>query len=445
VNDRLAILQQYLVTKYLRRFISRQQLLAWQHTKVVKLLADILPKSQFYRELYAGLNVRDWQTLPIIDKSIMMANFDRLNTAGVLKDRAFDLAIEAETTRDFQPTIDGYTIGLSSGTSGNLGLFLVSQTERQLWAGTILAKALPRSIFSAERIAFFLRANSNLYETISRQRIRFKYFDLLEPLQHHIDRLNQIAPTILVAPPSMLRLLADAHSQGTLHITPSKIISVAEVLDPIDEGYIRTSFDRQVHQIYQCTEGFLASTCERGTLHLNEDIVVIQKEYIDRELGKFMPIITDFNRRTQPIIRYRLDDILTERREPCPCGSVFTAIDRIEGRCDDIFWLPSLTSEKLIPVFPDFIRSAIITASNELQAYRAVQISPDRIEVSMRVAPELSQSIASQIHRSLLDLFARSHSQLPTIVFVEYQDVDRHLKMRRIQRQFNINDRTDSD
>jgi putative adenylate-forming enzyme len=438
VIDRLAIIQQYLLTKYWRRFSSRQQLLAWQNTKVFDLLVDILPKSRFYRDRYSGSDLQNWQTLPIIDKSIMMANFDDLNTVGITKERAFSLAIEAETTRDFQPTIDGYTIGLSSGTSGNRGLFLVSQTERRLWAGTILAKALPRSIFTAERIAFFLRANSNLYETIPRQRIRFEYFDLFEPVECHIDRLNQIAPTILVAPPSMLRLIADAKVKGILKINPHKIISVAEVLDPIDERYLRDCFDRQIHQIYQCTEGFLASTCEYGTLHLNEDIVVIQKEYIDRHLGKFMPIITDFNRRTQPIIRYRLDDILTERQTPCPCGSVFTAIETIDGRCDDLFWLPHLTSEQQIPIFPDFIRRAIMTASADIQAYRAVQISPDRIEISIRVSPELHVSISSKIERSLLDLFTRSHCQLPSIAFVEYRDVDRHLKMRRILRQFNI-------
>ncbi|PSB50080.1 F390 synthetase-related protein, partial [Chamaesiphon polymorphus] len=376
MNDKLAILRQYLVTKYVRKFKSRQQLSAWQNTKVINFLAEILPKSRFYRDRYQGLDLSDWQTFPIVYKSAMMANFDDLNTVGITKDSAFKLAIEAETTRNFTPTIQGYTIGLSSGTSGNRGLFLVSPAERQLWAGTILAKALPHSIFTPERIAFFLRANSNLYETVQRQRIRFEYFDLFAAVENHLERLNKIDPTILVAPPSMLRLLAAARSSGELKILPEKIIAVAEVLDPLDATYLSECFGRTIHQLYQCTEGFLGSTCVYGTLHLNEDILVIQKEYIDRQLGKFMPIITDFNRRTQPIIRYRLDDILTERQDPCPCGSVFTALTSIEGRCDDIFWLPDLTGERLISIFPDFIRRAIMTASADIQEYRVVQISP---------------------------------------------------------------------
>ncbi|AFY91382.1 F390 synthetase-related protein [Chamaesiphon minutus] len=443
MNDKLAIVGQYLLIKYGRTFKSRKQLLAWQNTKVVNFLHQVLPKSRFYRDRYEGLNLSDWQTFPIVDKSAMMANFDDLNTVGISKDSAFELAIEAETTRNFSPTIQGYTIGLSSGTSGNRGLFIVSPAERQIWAGTILAKALPHSIFTPERIAFFLRANSNLYETVRRQHIRFEYFDLFANLQNHIERLNRIEPTILVAPPSMLLLLAAARSSGDLKIFPEKIIAVAEVLDPLDETYLRECFSRPIHQLYQCTEGFLGSTCAYGTLHLNEDILVIQKEYIDRQLGKFMPIITDFNRRTQPIIRYRLDDILTERQDPCLCGSVFTALSSIEGRCDDLFWLPDLTGERLISIFPDFIRRAIMTASADIQAYRVVQISPTAIEVFVKVPPELQTSIEQQISVSLIDLFNRSHCQIPNIFYQEYvQHTEHRHKLRRVQRAFTPDNRS---
>jgi putative adenylate-forming enzyme len=438
MKDTLTILWHYLLTKYIRRFNRRDELLAWQDRQVRNFLAEILPKSKFYRDYYQELDIREWQQFPIIDKSIMMANFDDLNTVGIKKHTAFELAIAAETTRNFSSTLDGYTVGLSSGTSGNRGLFIVSQQEQQAWAGTILAKALPKSILTPQRIAFFLRANSNLYETVSRQRIQFNYFDLFDPVENHIDRLNQIAPTILVAPPSMLRLLADARSNGTLNIIPNDIFSVAEVLDPLDEIYIRDRFNSTIHQLYQCTEGFLGSTCKHGTLHLNEDILAIQKDYIDRDAGKFMPIITDFNRRTQPIIRYRLNDILTERQTPCPCGSILTALVSIEGREDDIFWLSAQTGARSIPIFPDFIRRAIIIASNDIQEYQAVQKSSDSIEIYLKVPAESRESIEQQVDISLRDLFTRSHCQIPQIHYQEYlPKTNLHQKLRRIQREFN--------
>lgn len=142
---------------------------------------------------------------------------------------------------------------------------------------------------------------------------------------------------MIAAPPSLLRRLAEAVRTGKLNVKPQRVISVAEVLDPLDREYIGQAFGQIVHQIYQCTEGFLGCTCPYGTLHLNEDLVYIEKEYVPGKDRTFVPIVTDFSRMTQPIVRYRLNDLLTESDEPCPCGSPFTAIERIEGRCDDIF------------------------------------------------------------------------------------------------------------
>jgi putative adenylate-forming enzyme len=440
VKGILTILWNYLKTKYIRRFSSREQLLIWQNHKVRKYLRKIITKSPFYQNYYQGFNIDNWQELPIIDKSIMMSNFDQFNTIGVTKSEVLELAAQAEKERDFSQTLRGYTVGMSSGTSGNRGLFIVSQTEQQGWAGTILAKALPSFILTPQRIAFFLRANSNLYETVKGQRLKFAYFDLFQDINSHIQRLQEFQPTILVSPPSMLRLLAEAKMRGELNINPIKVVSVAEVLDPLDESYISKCFGQKIQQIYQCTEGFLGHTCEYGTLHLNEDILVIQKEYLDKEAGKFMPIITDFNRRTQPIIRYRLDDILTERKTPCPCGSVLTAIESIEGRKDDIFWLSLQTGEGLKPIFPDFIRRTIILASEDIQEYLVIQKNPDLIEVYLKVAEKLQDSIQSQVHQSFLDLFSRMGCQVPTIQFKQYEERrEHHVKLRRVKREFTVN------
>jgi len=65
-------------------------------------------------------------------------------------------------------------------------------------------------------------------------------------------------------------------------------------------------------------------------MHLNEDILIFQREYIDKSTGRFMLIITDFRRTAQPIIRDRLNDILLENTEPCQCGSLFRRIEKIE-------------------------------------------------------------------------------------------------------------------
>jgi len=438
MNAIFRILWSYWQTKYGRNFKNREQLKAWQNRRVKKFLKKVLPKSPFYQAHYSGLNPEDWRQFPVINKSIMMANFDGLNTANIKLADAMAIARQAETSRDFRATLGGYTVGLSSGTSGNRGVFLVSRAEQEAWAGTILAKALPKSIFTPQRIAFFLRANSNLYETVQRQRIQFEYFDLFQPIDQHIARLNKYQPNILVAPASMLRFLAEAKSQGKLSIAPSRIISVAEVLDPLDEQVISQIFNQKIHQLYQCTEGFLAATCSHGTLHLNEDNLVIQKDYLDRDSGRFMPIITDFNRSTQPIIRYRLDDILTESKTPCSCGSILTAIAQIEGRCDDIFYLPGLTQSELIPIFPDLIRRGIILSSDVIEEYAVVQTS-EAIEIYLKVPEDQWITITKILEKTLTELLLQAGCQVPPLQFNRYQTWTHYdKKLRRVRREFPV-------
>src|SRR5690606_3872236 len=114
-------------------------------------LRYVRQRSPFYRRHWQELSEEEWEQFPIIDKPIMMEHFDQLNTAGIRKDEAMRIALEAERHRDFRSTIgDGVTVGLSSGTSGNRGLFLVSTMERLAWVGTVTAKVLPRSIFHSE-------------------------------------------------------------------------------------------------------------------------------------------------------------------------------------------------------------------------------------------------------------------------------------------------------
>ncbi|TCO69355.1 F390 synthetase-related protein [Marinisporobacter balticus] len=436
--EQLKILMTYLKSKYFIRFHSREVLENWQDKKMKNFLKNIVPLSPFYKKYYEGFSYDNWKELPLVDKNRMMEYFDTFNTVGIKKDEAFQIAFQAEKTRDFSPQIHDITIGLSSGTSGNRGIFLASKNERIKWAGTVLAKCLPYSILKEHKIAFFLRANSNLYDTVDKGKIKFHFFDLLDLMDDHIKNLNTYKPSILVAPPSMLSMLAKKIKTGMLKIDPQKVISVAEVLDPLDEKYLSDVFNQKIHQVYQCTEGFLATTCEYGTLHLNEDLLVIQKEYLDKNLGKFIPIISDFSRTSQPIIRYRLNDILTEKKMPCPCGSHFTALEQIEGRCDDLFYFRKKESDTLIPVFPDFIRRVISLSSDEIKQYKVNQVRLDLIEVFLEVSDDRKKNMKKEIEKNLERLCNQFNCLIPKIQYIHKLEEQNGKKLRRVERKFEI-------
>lgn len=439
---RLAILlAHYMRTRYGRNWPSREALERWQERQVQKRLRLVRAHSPFYRELWGDNPLAEWGRFPVIDKAVMMEHFDRLNTAGIRKEEAMETALEAERTRNFTPQIGGITVGLSSGTSGSRGLFLVSPDEQAAWAGIMLAKVLPGPLWKPEKVAFFLRANSNLYESIGSGRLQFAYFDLLEETGKHVERLNSYEAGIWAAPPSVLRQLAEQKRNGRLTSAPRRIISVAEVLDPVDAGVIRETFGLPIHQVYQCTEGFLASTCPHGTLHLNEDVVHIGKEYVqdDPSGRKFVPIITDFSRTTQPIIRYRLNDVLTEAEHPCPCGSVFTAIERIEGRCDDVFYVEQTGGGRLKPVFPDFITRAVLAASPAIEEYRVIQHGGAELAIELRIADGVSRpEIERQVAASIEALMRRLDCRLPDLTFANYIHHQGARKLRRVERRWSI-------
>jgi putative adenylate-forming enzyme len=226
-------------------------------------------------------------------------------------------------------------------------------------------------LLHGERVALFLRANNNLYASVRNPWLSFEFFDLFEPFEAHFERLNQYAPSIVVGPAQVLRSLALARAAGRLSIQPDKVISGAEVLDPDDRALISATLGT-VGEVYQATEGFLAATCSHGTLHLNEAHLHVEPQWLDSE--RFVPIITDFTRVTQPIVRYRLDDILVRRSTPCPCGSHETALARIEGRCDDLLRLPG-SNGATVDVFADGLSRALAQTLPRTADYRLVQTS----------------------------------------------------------------------
>lgn len=257
----------------------------------------------------------------------------------------------------------------------------------------------------------------------------FKYFDISKSMEEQVEILQQFQPTILIAPPSVLMILAKFVEDNKLSIQPIKVISVAEVLTQEDSEYFRSIFKQPfIHQVYQCTEGFLGYTCECGSFHLNEDIAYIEKEYVDER--RFIPIITDFVRSSQPIVRYRLNDILVESDKKCPCGSALMVIEKIEGRMDDVF-LFNTREGKEISVFPDYISRCVIYVP-DIKEYRVYQKSKTEIIVYIDCVTEQTQM---QIRKEFETLFDKFNIEEVNIVFDTYT-TNLLRKMKRVERGF---------
>jgi putative adenylate-forming enzyme len=430
-RPKLGVLAAYLRARR-RTFRDREQLEAWQARRLKRTLDRARATFPFYAGLARdGLARADLEAFPVLTKTIMTEHFAELNDRGLTLGECLAAARAAEDRRDFTTTLKGVSVGLSSGTSGRQTVFLTSPAERNGWAGEILAKALPGGLRAGARVALILRAGGPLYQSVGTGRIVFRFFDLARPLDEHVKGLTDLAPTILAAPPSALRLLALFRQHGHLTIAPERIYSIAEVLDSHDQALIESAFGCRVDQIYQATEGFLGISCARGRLHLNEDLLVIERDVVDQATGRFSPIITDLFRRTQAMVRVRLDDVLIESAAACPCGSPLQVIEKVEGRADDVLLLPAATAPaELRPLFADFARSAVLRVDG-LTDFHLIQPSPRLLQLG--VEPVTAGPAAV---RSLADQIARAGLRPPDIELVPFALPEAPVKLRRVRRDF---------
>jgi putative adenylate-forming enzyme len=293
----------------------------------------------------------------------------------------------------------------------------------------MLAKMLPPRQLKGQRVALFLRANNNLYEAIGSQLISFQYFDIYNDFDDNLEALLVYQPTILAAPPSVLSRLADAIERSDVVLTLTKLVSIAEVLEPTDERRFKQVFNQpMIHQIYQCTEGFLACTCRVGRLHLNEESLIIEREYVDAK--HFVPIITDFRRTSQPIIRYRLNDMVLDGDGDglCPCGMVTRTIAGIVGREDDSFLFRNKHNEEVI-VFADMIARCMLYASGFTE-YKVQQVQNDHLIVWVdTITAAVKASVSSELRR----LAVSQSFVMPRLTFRRYVP-DYSKKLKRVER-----------
>lgn len=390
VRGPLLAAKAFLNTRWLsHRLKSRADIERYQALKLKPLLTHIQQTSNFHAR------ADSLSDLQIIDKQILLDNFPDFNVGRLTVDQV------REALAQEKPTCEGYFIGHSTGTSGNRGYYVISEEERYIWLGTILAKTLPTALWRRHRVALALPGMSSLYQSAETgSRVALKFFDLARGVTDWADELAQFAPDTIVAPPKVLRYLASTGKLPARHI-----FSGAEVLDPLDRELIESETGHKVREIYMATEGLLGVACPHGTLHLAEDAVAFEWERADDKSKLVSPIITDFTRRAQIMARYRMNDLLELSTEICRCGSPLQAVNRIEGRQDDIFLLPNVSGQ-IAMLTPDIVRNCVIDASPTIRDFRVVQRGPNLIQIS------LDSGIAKNIENGVLVSFTQMLDKL---------------------------------
>ncbi len=436
----LRMLYDYAAIKH-RSSMNAEQIQRYQLRKARKMVRYAVAHAPFFKKYYRGYDINDVWNLPTTNKKMLMDNLTEWNTVGLTKKEIVDFCLEVEKTRDFSRRLNGLAVGMSSGTSGNKGVEIATRREENLLRTYILAK-FPRPAGKIN-MAFILRVSSPAFN-IDTFGHKLTYISQLNPMDEMRKKLEALQPNVVAAPPSMLKILAGEHTRGMLSINPEMLVSYAEVLSPDVKKYLANSFNCRVYEIYKATEAGIAMSCTHGNLHIAEDLVVV--ELFDRD-GNEAPagepchrmLVTNLVKRALPIIRYELNDVITIRREPCECGSSFRVIQSIQGRADDVFWAPKLDGSGYQFIFPDYIRRAIITCSDAIHEYQAIQKEPLRVVVTLDISDDADfESLSSCITGSIQKVFSDYGCAKPEVEVVQGMPEYAGGKLVRIRRRFRM-------
>ena len=329
----------YLSALWRRQFLSREGLAQHQRRLWQRLQSRFgdYPALRDYRHT-------DFEDVPVIDVARFRAQFQAYNRYG-LAAGAVAQAAQAGEDGCGADLPHGLRAGLSTGTSGaQRGLFVTSPQERATYTGQIMAKLLsPVQLLAIRRVAVCLRAPNDLYRA---GRLDVQFFPLAAD---SAARIAASAPDLVIAPSQVLLGMAKAGRVPSLR----HVFYGAETLNSVERAFVTQRLGVRPDPIYQATEGLLGAPCRLGTLHLNEDSLIIEREALSG--NRFRPVVTDLLRRTQAVVRLRLDDILQETQ--CACGSPLTAVLPVEGRVQDIWrWenqvFPREVEDMVAPLIP---------------------------------------------------------------------------------------------
>lgn len=334
------------------------QLRSEQHRRTAELRRFAAANSPFYARFHRGLEDRPLEDLPILTKTILMDNFDELVTDRSLRLQDVEAFLRAD---DGTGLFQGRYVALStSGSTGQRGVFvynsgewienLASISRPMVWAGvrpnplrrvrtTMLASTTP------------WHYSSRVGRSLSTKLLPTLRVDAAEPIESMVGRLNEWRPEVLVGYPSVLRQLAEEQIAGRLQIAPRHCATSAELLTAETRRRVKEAWGIRMFDTYGATEyAPIAAECGAGNRHLFEDGAVIE---VADEKGKPVPpgelgdrvLLTIFGRRTQPLIRYEISDMLRVARGECACGRPFRFLAEIEGRQEDVLYFPAHGSQ----------------------------------------------------------------------------------------------------
>ena len=326
---------------------------ARQRERLTDLVRHAVRHSAYYREALAGYDPAVGAgSLPALSKATMMERFDELVCDQRLRRDA--LLRHVERLRDDELYLGAYRAMTTSGSSGRKGLFVYDQGGWTTIAAQFLyfsamvgtRPRLPRLKLAAIGGGSPAHMSRRGARTLDVGVHRILSLPVTRPVAELVAALNAFDPDVLNVYPSMGVLLAEEQLAGRLRLSLRTLSTSSELRTPEAAARIEEAFGVRPFDLYATTEGLWGGECERheGPHLFEEDVIA---ENVDGD-GRAVPdgtpgarlLVTNLANRVQPLIRLEVCDAVTLSATTCGCGRTLRRLERVEGRAEDIIWLP---------------------------------------------------------------------------------------------------------
>lgn len=341
----------------LRRLLSNAQKLAFWAD--VFREADIIP-SQF--------QFSDIERLPIITRADFRDLEEDLYISSSLKRHSFLDRTSGSTGVPFQFYVDRGAVLRSFAVRDRMFLVATGGVRYQI---LVIRAAWRMGVAFFKCKLFYLKGTQTIPERLPK-------------LAEMVNR-NFPEGVILSVVGSWALALAREVEKTNIRFPIRAISSGGEAMLPAEREYIEKTLDTKLFLTYASQENFcMAFECELHALHLTEEQLHI--EIVDFA-GRALPqgvvgrvVVTGFDNRVMPFIRYANGDIGSISAESCPCGRTLPTLS-VVGREKDVIRLPDDMEVALMDISPIF--NSFFTY---VRQYQIVQKGPADFLVKVVVA-----------------------------------------------------------
>lgn len=355
---------------------TRTELAEYQASSLKHLRNYVYAHSPFYKEFHRGLYDAPISELPVLSKAEMMAHFDDLVTEPRI--HLTELQAYINAARSNEHFLGDYWVNTTSGSTGRPGIFLFNRSE---WT-TIIASFARSYEWGGIRVNLTKRrkmavvASTNTWHmsalvgaTVQSWWSPTLRISATEPLEKIVQQLNDWQPEVLVAYASMAKILAAEQLGGFLHIRPKVVFTSSEVLTEEARRQIEAAWGKVLFNQYAATEsGGIAAECDaHHGMHLFEDLLIVEPVDLENRpvpVGEFAAklLITSLTNRTQPLIRYELNDSVQLATTVCSSKRPFALVEGVQGRTEDILHFPDRNG-KQTAVHPNLFHQVMDTVA----------------------------------------------------------------------------------